>query len=87
MAAFRHQQGLPAGVGVTFSLHPWYVGVCVCVGFGCGVCLCVYEIEKKIQESVCVHVYAHVLVCVYMCIYVCVCVLFHTLQTQESTYK
>ena len=27
MAAFWHQQGLPAGVGFTFSLHTWCVGV------------------------------------------------------------
>ena len=57
---------------------PW---VCVCVGFGCGVCLCVYEIEKKIQESVCGHVCAHVLVCVSMCIYVCVCPVSYTPDT------
>ena len=69
MVAFWHQQGLPAGVDVTFSLHPWCVWGCVCV---CWFCVwCVYEIEKKIQESVCVHVCAHVFVCT--CVYMCVC--------------
>ena len=81
MAAFRHQQGLPAGVGVTFSLHPWYVGVCVCRFWVWCVSVCVWNREKDTGECVCTRLCTCVSVCVHVYICVCVCPVSYTPDT------